>query len=149
MNSEIQNIKNILKGTFGKKAWHGPTIKEVLEGITSEQATNSIGNSHTIIELLAHMTAWRIFVVKKLEGDQDYKVTEDLNFPVVSDLQKTIAGLEESQVRLLDALAQFPESQLHEIVPHSSYNYSFYTLLHGIVHHDLYHLGQIALLKKS
>jgi uncharacterized damage-inducible protein DinB len=149
MKTDIQSIASTLKRTFEKNAWHGPAVKEVLETITNEQALSRVGNSHTVVELIAHMTAWRIFVVKKLEGDQDYKVTDEMNFPVTTDLQKAISDLEESQSKLLATLDRFPENKLHDIVPHNSYHYTYYTLLHGIIHHDLYHLGQIVLIKKA
>jgi uncharacterized damage-inducible protein DinB len=149
MNSEIQNIIALLTSTFEKKAWHGPAVKEVLKDIMPAQALHRFENTHSIIELIAHMTSWRVFVIKKLEGEQNYTVTDEMNFPAVKDLQKAIIDLEESQSRLLAALGHFPGARLHEIVPHGSYHYSYYTLLHGIIHHDLYHLGQIAFIKKT
>jgi hypothetical protein len=76
-------------------------------------------------------------------------VTDEMNFPTPTDWVKTLEELETSQHRLLEALKDFDSSKLYEAVPHGSYNYNFYTLLHGIIHHDLYHAGQIALLKKQ
>jgi uncharacterized damage-inducible protein DinB len=149
MNTEVQNIIALLNSTFEKNAWHGPAVREVLKDLLPAQAFHHLENTHSIIELIAHMTSWRVFVIRKLEGDQDYKVTDEMNFPAITDLQKAIIDLEESQSRLLATLSQFSEARLHEIVPHGSYRYSYYTLLHGIIHHDLYHLGQIALLKKA
>jgi len=149
MENEIKNIHKLLRRSFEKNAWHGPAVKEVLENITQEQANKRLPDSHSIIELVAHMTAWRIFVVKKLQGDSEYKVTEELNFPAAVDWSKTMEELDKSQANLLDAVTAFDDAKLHELVPHSSYNYSYYTLLHGIIHHDLYHTGQIALIKKQ
>jgi len=48
---------------------------------------------------------------------------------------------------LIEAVSGFNESQLDETVPGASY--SFYNMLHGLVQHDLYHAGQIAILKKK
>ena len=149
MESEIQHILSLLKSTFEKKAWYGPAVKEVLKDITADQASHRLNNTHSIIELVAHMTAWRIFVVKKLEGNVDYKVSAELNFPSPSNWKAAIQNLEESQAKLIDAIQHFDDSLLHESVPNSSYGYTFFTFLHGIIHHDVYHIGQIMLLKKS
>jgi len=105
--------------------------------------------SHSIIELVAHMTAWRIFVIKKMQGDEVYKVTEEMNFPAAANWPEALQALDKSQAELLATLEAFDSGKLHEIVPHGSYRYSFYTLLHGIIHHDLYHTGQIAIIRKQ
>ncbi|MDH4088831.1 MAG: DinB family protein [Cyclobacteriaceae bacterium] len=149
MENEVKNIHDLLQRTFEKNAWHGPAVKEVLENITSRQSQHRLPGSHSIAELVAHMTAWRIFVIKKLGGDVHYKVAEEMNFPVPADWSVAVEELNRSQLKLLEAILAFDDSRLHEVVPHISYNYSFYTLLHGIIHHDLYHAGQIALIKKQ
>jgi uncharacterized damage-inducible protein DinB len=149
MENEIRNIHKLLQRSFEKNAWHGPAVKEVLENITTELAHQRLPDSHSIIELVAHMTAWRIFVVKKLQGELEYKVKEEMNFPPATDWSQAMRELDESQAKLLEALKAFDDVKLHELVPHSSHNYTYYTLLHGIIHHDLYHAGQIALIKKQ
>ena len=149
MERELKTLIKTLQHTYEKNAWHGPAVKEVLENVTATDALKRLPNSHSIIELVAHMTAWRIFVVKKLQGNTEYKVTDEMNFPTPTDWVKTLEELDASQQRLLEALKDFDSSKLYEPVPHGSYNYNFYTLLHGIIHHDLYHTGQIALLKKQ
>ena len=149
MKTEIQNIAATLKHTFLKNAWHGPSVKETLESLTSEQANKRLPNTHSIIELVAHMTSWRAFVISRLTGNDDFKVSDELNFPNEKNWEKAILDLDESQSQLMAALENFPESRLSDIVPHGEYKYTFYILLHGIIHHDLYHTGQIALIKKS
>lgn len=149
MSSEIQSILTLIKSTFEKKAWYGPSVKEVLKDITPLQAKTRINNTHSIIELVAHMTAWRIFAVKKLEGDLEYTVTDELNFPKATHWENTVADLYASQAKLVKAIQRFDASLLHQPVPNSSYGYTFNTLLHGIIHHDTYHIGQIVLIKKT
>ena len=148
MERELKHLIKMLQHTYEKNAWHGPAVKEVLENVTAADAQKRLPGSHSIIELVAHMTAWRIFVVKKLQGNTEYKVTDEMNFTTPTDWVKVVEELDASQARLLEALKDFDSAKLYEPVPHGSYNYNFYTLLHGIIHHDLYHAGQIALLKK-
>ena len=149
MERELKHIVKVLQHTYEKNAWHGPAVKEVLENVTPADAQKRLSDSHSIIELVAHMTAWRLFVVKKLQGNTEYKVTDEMNFTTPTDWVKVIEELDASQARLIEALKSFDSSKLYDPVPHGSYNYNFYTLLHGIIHHDLYHAGQIALLKKQ
>jgi len=147
--NELQQITSLLSKTYEKNAWHGPSIKEVLSAITIKDAAKRLPNTHSIIELVNHMTAWRTFVVKKLRGDSDYKVTEEMNFRVSDDWTAALSDLAQSQSELIEAIASFPADKLTEKVPHKEYNYTFYTLLHGIIHHDLYHIGQIMLIHKA
>ena len=68
------------------------------------------------------------------------------NFPPASDWNTALTKLKEIQVKLIASLKTFPEYKLFTAVP--SCKNDFYTLLHGIVQHDIYHLRQIAFLKK-
>jgi hypothetical protein len=95
------------------------------------------------------MTAWRIFVVKKLQADRAYMVSDAMNFPKPTGWLTALKELKKSQAELMKELNQFPESKFDELIPHDAYKCTFSTLLHGIIHHDLYHIGQIALIKKS
>lgn len=143
---EINNIATLLIKTFQGPAWHGPSILESLENITPQQALHKISGSHSIIELVAHMTTWRNFVAKRLSGNSTYEVSDADNFPSLTDWNSAVDKLKESQTNLLTALKAFPESKLFTTVP--TRKYDFYTMLHGIVQHDVYHTGQIILLKK-
>jgi uncharacterized damage-inducible protein DinB len=149
--SETDRIVRLLTKTFDKGAWHGPTVSEVLENINPEQSHWRAGSSHSIIELVLHMISWRTFAAHRLRGDATYEVIPEMNFPApVSESWAEVCGrLEISQQELLEAARNFPESQLGELVPSSSFKYTYYTLLHGIAHHDIYHSGQIQLILKA
>jgi uncharacterized damage-inducible protein DinB len=143
---ETTNIAALLEKTFRGPAWHGPSVLDALENITPEMTSSKIADSHSIIELVAHMTTWRNFVTKRLTGDATYEVSNAENFPPVTDWKNTLENLKKSQATLLAAIKAFPESKLFTTVP--TRKYDFYTMLHGIVQHDIYHTGQIILLKK-
>jgi uncharacterized damage-inducible protein DinB len=145
--NEITRISRILRHAFEKNAWHGPAIKEVLGDITEEQSQKKLNNSHSIIELVAHMTAWRTYTIRKLEGDESFDIeNNESNFPHLKNWSVAQTALEESQIRLSSMLNDLPEEKLFEKVPGRKYD--FYTLIHGMIHHDIYHLGQIQLIKK-
>jgi uncharacterized damage-inducible protein DinB len=149
MKSEIQKIQSLLKRTFESGAWHGPAVKEALAPVTQEIAMLRLPNTHSIIELVSHMTSWRNFTIKRLGEDPAYQVSDEMNFPTTTDWSQALRDLEVSQQKLLSALDNFPELKLSELVPHVQSKYTFYTLLHGIIHHDLYHIGQIMLIRKA
>ena len=149
METEIQYLLSLLRKTFEKGAWHGPTVTESLEGLSEAHAFNRLPNTHSIIELVAHMTAWRKYVTKKLKGDAEYKVTEELNFPQPDNWRKTLNELHESQNELMAAIETFAPANLMQQVPWTPEPFSYFDILHGIIHHDLYHIGQINLIKKA
>jgi uncharacterized damage-inducible protein DinB len=146
---ETKQIIRLLQKTFEKNAWHGPSLKEVLSDIHSEDASRRVGNTHSIIELVNHIIAWKIFVIEKLKGNSDYQVDDSLNFPNIDDWDYTLKTLDTVQAQLLGVISEFNPGRLQEKVPHDGYQYTFYTLLHGIIHHDIYHIGQISLIKKA
>lgn len=151
-NTEINRIADQLHYAYAGPAWHGPHITKVLEDIEVEKLSNTFGNSHSIAGILEHMIAWRVYAIKNLSGIA-YDIKDDaVNFPKVAsldsaywaDLKKRLAQNQEALVGLIRSQ---PEGRLEDIVPMRKFN--FYILLHGIIQHDLYHLGQIVLLKKG
>ena len=151
-NSECKRLAMQLEYAFEGPAWHGPPIRKVLSGISTGNMLNNYQDSHNIAELIEHMTAWRIFVIKKLQGDQEYDVSDAENFvsirePNAARLEEAIKKLEDSQQELLRLIRALPDEKLLDIVPLRKYD--FYVLIQGIIQHDLYHLGQIILLAKG
>ncbi|MFK7922783.1 MAG: DinB family protein [Bacteroidia bacterium] len=135
-------------------AWHGPNLEEILRGISAEQAAaHPIAEAHSIWELVLHIIAWREFGMKMLAGEGSYDPDKDmsLNFPVIpavkaANWELAKDQLRESSVRLGAKLKSYDDEKLVERVPGRKYD--FYKLMHGIVQHDLYHAGQLILLKK-
>jgi uncharacterized damage-inducible protein DinB len=150
MESEIKRITALLQQTFTKEAWHGPSVLEALAKVTPALASaRASANTHSIIELVAHMRAWRIAVIEWLSGNTTYIVTDALNFPTITDWPAAVAALRESQEKLIATITAFPEERLNELVPQAPEPCKWYNLLHGIIHHDTYHTGQISLITKA
>ncbi len=146
--TEIDRITRLLEKTFDGQPWYGSSIMEILKTINVDTATRQIGTAHTICKLVEHMISWRTFATRRLLGDAEFEIDDQTNFPSSRDWAQTIQRLEQSQQALLQAVNQFPDERLSEPVPSNRFRYTFYTLLHGIIQHDIYHLGQIALIKK-
>ena len=153
MATEIDRIARQLEKAFDKQPWYGSSVMAILKEVEPSIVHKRIGQAHTICELVLHMTAWRTFVIRRLAGDTAYVVSDDLNFPKPSGHSdawpKPVIGLEDSQRELLLAIKAMSPEKLDELVPKASHKYTWYTLLHGIIHHDIYHLGQIAILRKA
>ena len=149
MTTEIERITRMLEKTFDKFPWYGQSIMDVLKGVSETEANHKIGPTHSIIELILHMVSWRTFTAHRLMGNNDFEVGEEANFPRPGSLKEAVLKLQVSQGELIKAVKQFPEARLGEIVPSRTQKYTYYTLLHGIMQHDIYHLGQIQLIRKS
>jgi uncharacterized damage-inducible protein DinB len=146
--TEIDRIVRLLKKTFDKQPWYGCSITEILSRVDEQTASVNHGQPHTITQLVLHMASWRKFTTHRLLGDAEFDVTDETNFPKSTAWADAVNALHKSQEELVAAVKQFPVDRLNELVPSKRHKYTFYTLLHGIIQHDVYHLGQIALIQK-
>ena len=152
MPSEVERIQNQLQRAFEGDAWHGPSLLELLADVdAAKAATRPIAGAHNIWELVLHITAWDRAVTNRLSGGRG-EVPDEENFPVVNDTseaawQQTIETLKQDHRSLSEAIGGVEEARLDDpIVEGMS---SVYSHLHGVIQHDLYHAGQIAILKKA
>ena len=155
MNEEVEFISNQFTDIFLGKPWYGNNIDQILEGVTYEIASEKpLHQVHSILEILSHMLAWRNFTLAKLRGDHALNLSandpDDWKKIDHSDPESwthTVTEFRQNQAQIIDELSKWKDSQLDVIVPKRDYNFRF--LLRGILQHDLYHLGQIAILKKA
>jgi len=153
--SETTRLADQIRRAFDGDAWHGDSVVELLQGVNAKMAAAyPIKNAHSIWELLLHIAAWDGAVLTRIGGTAVHLVDEQ-NFPPVKDTsdaawRKAIEHAKDTHNTLVKAVTAFPDSRLHEQVPGKTENYyNFFYLFSGIVQHELYHAGQIALLKKA
>lgn len=151
-NTELSRIINMLQNTYDGAAWHGASVMEILNNVTARQAFQSSEDIHRICELVQHITAWRTFAIKRLGGDRHYEISQSENWKEFaiqdeSAWEEIKNELAKSQSDLISALEKRNDDLLNEEVEGKAYDY--YTLIHGVIQHDLYHLGEIALLAKE
>jgi uncharacterized damage-inducible protein DinB len=153
MTPELRRLEEQLRTTFTADAWHGPAVLEVLDGVTSEQATaRPIRGAHTIWELVLHLAGTYRLVLRRLDGNaKPFSAEED--WPVGAagsdtDWRDAVATLTQLNMDVRRALTTFPEKRLDEQLIDAS-PYTAYTHFIGLTQHDLYHAGQIALLKRA
>lgn len=150
--TEVQRILDQMDRAFSGDAWHGPSLMALLEGISAEKASqHSIRGAHSIWELVNHIAAWHRIVRQRLNGEL-VELTGEIDWPPVWDAsevawQRALESLSESQARLRGQVEPLGDDLLQE-KPAGNAD-SRYVILHGVVQHDLYHAGQIAVLKKA
>jgi uncharacterized damage-inducible protein DinB len=154
-HSEATRIADQLRRAFDGDAWHGDSVFEILDGVTAAQAAaRPIKNAHTIWELVLHIAAWDGAALLRIGGTA-VELRDAQNFPPVMDTsdaawRKTLAEVRSGHERLVEAVSALPDSRLYEMVPgKEGAHYTFYYMLHGVVQHELYHAGQITVLKKK
>jgi uncharacterized damage-inducible protein DinB len=152
--TEALRLSDQLRRAFAGDAWHGDSVLEILNGVRAAQAAaRPIKNAHSIWELVLHIAAWDGAVLRRLAGNA-VTLSDAENFPPVIDASETawhsaLAQVQRIHKELVSAVAAVPDSCLYDMVPgKEGAHYTFYYMLHGVVQHELYHAGQIALLKK-
>jgi len=150
---EAQYIADQLERGFEGDAWHGPSMSEILEGITAEQAAASpIDQVHSIWEIVLHVTVWQRTVRERLQGKPLRPLPDEVDWAGVENASPTawteaLQDLRTEYQSLREAAVCCSIRDLGERT--EGQRYTVYEMLHGVVQHNLYHAGQIALLKKA
>jgi uncharacterized damage-inducible protein DinB len=150
--SEAGRIADQLRRAFDGSAWHGPALLALLEDVdAATAAAKPFENVHSIWELVLHIAAWDGAVHRRIGGSKAQLKGRD-NFPPVprpteANWGQAMAGVALVHEVLVNTVESLPDSRLWERVPGKKYD--FYHMLHGVVQHELYHAGQIAILKKA
>jgi uncharacterized damage-inducible protein DinB len=158
--TEIDRIVDELDREHSGDAWHGSPVTQVLEGIDHTLAsTRAFESVHTIWELVLHITAWKNEVGRRVGGAPAGEPPEGdwPSPPPEADAhawRDAVRRLDEAHHALKAAIGRLSEGRLFAATNdprerETGQGVSYYVLLHGIVQHDVYHAGQIALLKKA
>jgi uncharacterized damage-inducible protein DinB len=151
---ETARILDQLHRAYEGPAWHGPALREVLDGVTWQTAAQRpIPGAHTIWELVLHLTVWISVPTRRLAGAEIPTLPPDQDWPAAPApsepaWRNALDQLAQAQRDLESAVRELPEDRLRDKVL-GDIPYSIYTMLHCVVQHNLYHAGQIALLKKA
>jgi uncharacterized damage-inducible protein DinB len=151
-NLESGRIADQLRRAFHGSAWHGPALLELLEDVdAATAAAKPLPEVHSIWELLLHVAVWDDAALRRLDGKK-WQPTGLANFPLAprpteAAWRKCIAETRRTHDALVKTVAALPDSRLRDRVPGKRYD--FYHMLQGIAQHELYHAGQIAILKKA
>ena len=151
-SSEAAGIADQLRRAFEGDAWHGPALLELLKDVdAATAAARPLPDVHSIWELILHIAAWDGAALSRIDGKKA-KLKGKQNFPLMPEPNETawqaaVAQVTKTHDLLVETVAGLSESRLRDIVPGKRYD--FYHMLHGVAQHELYHAGQIAILKKA
>ena len=153
--SECKRLADQARRAFDGEAWHGDALMELLKGVTGAQAAaHPVKGAHSIWELVLHIAAWDGAALRRA-GGQAVTVSDAENFPAIGDTseaawKRAVDGARKTHNEMVKAIGEFSDSRLQEQVPGKTESYyNYFYLFSGIVQHELYHAGQIAILKKA
>jgi len=158
VTSESARIVDQLIRAHDGDPWHGSPVKAILDGVTVAQAAwKPAADAHSIWQIVLHMTGWRNEVSRRATGAAAQEPAGG-DWPPVGDptperWRAALTALDAAHARLVAAVRGTTDDQLLQPTndtrdPALGAGVSYYELFHGIVQHDAYHAGQIALLKK-
>ena len=151
--SETKRIAAQLHHACHGPAWHGPALAEVLAGVTAAAAAqHPIAGAHNIWEIVLHITVWISVATQRLAGSEIPTLAPDEDWPAPpppSDpsWHNALEELTAAEHALEAATLKLTDDDLRNLVL-GERPYPIYAMLHGVVQHNVYHAGQIALLKK-
>jgi uncharacterized damage-inducible protein DinB len=139
--------------------WHGPSRASLLADVTPDEAQRRPASTvHSIWELVLHMTAWTREVTRRLQGRKasDPEMGDWPSLPTRPDeraWRAALAALDEAHVALRDAVRALDAARLTTRVgdernPPLGTGVTFAQTINGLVQHDAYHSGQVAVVKK-
>ena len=155
-NPEINVLLAMIDQAFDQKSWHGTNLRGALRGISAERAAwRPAATRHNIWEIAVHATYWKYIVRRRLmseaRGSFPIKGSNWFERPGPGTLdarlwKADIALLTEMHISMRAAVAEISPRELQRIPAGSKV--SNLASITGIVAHDLYHAGQIQLLKR-
>ncbi len=159
---EMARMIDQLQRAWEGDAWYGPTLRGLLADVTAaEAAARPLAGVHNIWELTLHVSAWIETIRQRLQTGVAAQPAEG-DWPAApagedADQEAWTAArgaLEERHRQLLRDVAALDESRLEERIgllydAPTGAGVTVYVTLHGLVQHNVYHSGQIALLKKA
>jgi uncharacterized damage-inducible protein DinB len=153
MSTELERLASQLQLSFEGPAWHGPSVLEALQGITPGGAhAHPVAGAHSVWELVLHLAGTCGLVLRRLAGE-DAQLTPAQDWPPVPDptessWRDSVRALQELNGRVMSAVLSFDPGRLDEPLC-ANVAYTAYTQFIGITQHDLYHAGQIAILRRA
>ena len=152
--AEIELLLNLFDQAYQKKAWHGPNLRGSIRGLTAAQASwRPNPGRRSIADIVVHAAYWKYAVRRRLRGDKrgSFPLKGSNWFTLPEPLPEEmwrhyVTLLQEQHRALRSAVAELPASELPNRARGSRTPNA--TLILGIAAHDLYHAGQIQLLKR-
>ena len=156
-NSVITHIIKQLIDIQNGKIWIGSSYESKLNTIDESKVfERPMVDMHSIAEIISHLTLWRQEAILKIQTGKGSKTDDCEENWLPNEKLKTIgwsfikSAYENSLTQLIELLKHknddFLEQEYYDTDFKGNYKYSF--LLNGMLHHDIYHLGQLGIIIK-
>lgn len=150
MRALIENLEQ----AYHRRSWHGPNLRGSIRGLTAKQAAwKPSRDRKSIWEITLHAAYWKYVVRRRLLGEKrgSFPLTGSNWFPLPATIAekawRDAAVLLDSQhTALREAIEGIPASELN--ATRGGGSVTVLDLILGVAHHDVYHAGQIQLLKR-
>jgi uncharacterized damage-inducible protein DinB len=150
----IEEYKKDLVTVFEGKPWYGKCVLHYIEKLEGKDLSKKLSEGNNVAQIIEHMISWRHWGLQMFKGNYDYWIKADSNQDwqretsySEEDLNQLVSKLKQSQNEILDEISKKEDIWLSEMIPERKF--TFGEALNGIIQHDIYHLGQIALLTKN
>jgi uncharacterized damage-inducible protein DinB len=151
---EISLLLQLIDEAYTKKAWHGTNLRGSIRGLTAQQAAwRPAPNRHNIWEIVVHTAYWKYIVRRRLIGEKKgsfpLKGSNWIKRPLEMTekaWRKDIRLLDEMHRSMYDAIVLLQPPDLNR--KPSGSKFSNASIISGIACHDVYHTGQIQLVKR-
>src|SRR6187402_2499788 len=144
--SESKRVSNLYQSIYNGNPWLEVTLADTLKDVTAAQAYKKINpNLNTIWEIVNHLIQWRRNILRRVQGETI--TTPDHNYfvPVLDPSEaawhQSLQNLAKSQESWNAFFEDFDDHDFEKIYVDN--NHTYYEHIHGIIQHDVYHLGQI------
>jgi hypothetical protein len=152
--SELHLLLHLIDSSYERKAWHGPNLRGSLRGVELRTAAwRPARQRHNIWEIVVHAAYWKYVVRRRLRGEKrgSFALKGSNWFVRPTALTRQawetdLAVLDQAHGSMRDAIAGLRAADLHFAPPGSKV--SNRDLIAGIAAHDVYHAGQVQMLKR-
>jgi len=153
MNGELRQLLAMIDEAYSGKAWHGPTLRGSLKGISPREASWRPGRGrHSIREIVLHAAYWKYTVRRRLSGEArgSFRLKGHNFFPRTgrggeTSWEEEVAILESEHALMRAAILRGGTRAMRARVGRTLRGEA---LIRGIAAHDLYHAGQVRLIRR-
>ena len=153
-SKDIILLLKLIDEAYEKRAWQGTNLRGALRGITAQEAAwRPESDRHNIWEIMVHAAYWKYIVRRRLLGEKKgsfpLKGSNWIKRPIVMSenaWHEDIRLLDEMHRSMCKAIAQIKPSDLNRRPVVSKFTNA--SIISGIACHDIYHTGQIQLIKR-
>jgi hypothetical protein len=139
----------LLDEAYEKKTWHGPNLRQSIKGVTAKQAAWRPGpGRHNIWEVSLHAAYWKYALRRRIEGSKRGSFAlKGSNFFARPEKGKSTESAWNSDKKLLEREHRALRAAAAKLLrtPRAA---KFMNQLYGVAFHDIYHAGQIRLLRR-